>query len=131
MRIINNTSDLKLAIRQLELKEANELNMLKGQFKATTESLKPLNIIKNTFKKAAASPDLKSDVFNAAIGLTTGVLAKKLMIGKTANPFKKLMGIGLEMLVANKIAKNADSIKSAGNMVIKKIFSKKDDGVTS
>lgn len=127
MKLINTSADLKLAIRQLELQQANELIVLKEQFKETSESLKPLNIIKNTFKKAAASPDLKTDVFNAAIGLTTGIIAKKLMIGKTLNPFKKLLGIVVEMAVANKVSKNAEGIKSTGSVIFKKLFSKKED----
>ena len=91
-------------------KKARELILLKEQFQETKEGFKLINIIKGTFKKAVSSPDLKTDAFNAAIGLTTGILAKKLMIGKTINPFKKLLGIIVEMTVANKVAKNADDI---------------------
>ncbi len=115
-----------MAIRQLEQQQADEFILLKEEFKKTSESLKPINILKNTFKQAVAAPDLKTDVINAAIGLTTGIVAKKLMIGKTLNPFKKLFGIIVEMAIANKVAKNADGIKSTGTAIFKTLFSKKE-----
>lgn len=126
MKLITTSAHLKLAIQELELKQANELILLKEQFNKTSESLKPINLIKSTFKHAVASPDLKANVFNAVIGLATGVVAKKLMIGKTINPLKKLLGVILEMTVANKVTKNADEIKSTGSTIFKKLFSKKD-----
>lgn len=126
MKVITTSADLKLAIQQLELRQASELTLLKEEFNKTSESLKPINIIKRTLKNAVASPDLKTDVFNAAIGLTTGILAKKLMIGKTINPFKKVLGIIVEMAVANKVAQNADGIRSTGSTILHKLFGKKD-----
>lgn len=126
MKLITTSAHLKMAIQELELRQANELILLKEQFNKTSESLKPINLIKSTFKNAVSSPDLKTDVFNAVIGLATGVVAKKLMIGKTINPFKKLLGIIVEMTVANKVSKNADEIKSTGSTIFKKLFSKKD-----
>ena len=129
MKSITTSADLKMAIQQLELQQANELFLLKEEFRATGESLKPLNIIKRTFKNAVAGPDLKTNVMNAAIGLATGIVTKKLMIGKTINPFKKLLGALLEMAVANKVSKNADDIKSTGTAIFKKLFSKKEDAV--
>ncbi|MEP7238647.1 MAG: hypothetical protein ABI685_12300 [Ferruginibacter sp.] len=126
MSSITTSADLKKAIQQLELQQANELILLKAEYKITVEHLKPLNLLKNAFKKAVTSPDLKTDVFNAAIGLTSGVLAKKLMVGKTINPLKKLLGIIVEMTVAKKVTKNADEIKSAGSMILNSIFHKKE-----
>ncbi len=129
MHTIATSADLKLAIRQMQLQQANELTGLKQEFIKTRESLRPINLIKSTFKKATASPDLKTDVFNAVIGLTTGILTKKLMMGKSTNPFKKVLGIVLEMVIANKVAKNADDIKSTGNVILNKIFRRKDTAV--
>ena len=129
MQTIQTSADLKRAILELEIRQANELVMLKAAIKNTAESLKPFNLIKNSLKDAARSPDLKVDVFNAAIGLTTGILAKKLVIGNTINPFKKLLGIILEMAVANKVIKNADDIKSTGNSLLHKLFKRKEEPV--
>lgn len=125
MQSITTSANLKAAIQQLELQQAEELFLLKEELLRTAESLKPINIIKNTFKEAVASPDLKTDLINSAIGLTTGILAKKVIIGKTLNPLSKLLGVALEMFVANKVSANTSQIKSLGNNIMKKLFNKK------
>jgi hypothetical protein len=129
MKPITTSADLKMAIQQLEQQQAYEFALLKEEFHATGEKLKPLNIIKRSFKNAVSGPDLKTNVMNAAIGLATGIVTKKLMVGKTINPLKKLFGALLEMAVANKVSKNAEDIKSTGTAILKKIFRKKEDTV--
>ncbi len=129
MKSITTSADLKTAIRKLELQQAHELVLLKEAYIKTCESLKPVNIIKSSFKDLVAAPGLKTDVINAAIGLTTGIVAKKLMIGKTINPFKKLLGIIVEMAVAGTVAKNTDEIKAAGSAIFKRLFTKKEEPV--
>ncbi len=125
MNSIKSSADLKMAIKQMELKQANELILLKDEFRNTVEGLKPMNLIKGAFKKATSSPDMKTDVLNAAIGLTTGFVTKKLMMGRSTNLLKKILGIVLEMTIANKVAKNADVIKTTGNIIFNKFFAKK------
>lgn len=129
MTSINTSEELQAAIKELEVEQARQLVLLKEQFEETRESFKLINIIKGTFKKAVSSPELKTDALNAAIGFTTGILAKKLMIGKTINPFKKILGIVLEMTVASKVAKNADGIKSVGGSILNMLFRKKKEPV--
>lgn len=124
MHLITTSADLKTAIQQLELQQAKEWPLLKEEFLKTVESLKPINIIKNTLKEAVDLPDLKTGIINSAIGLTTGILAKKIVLGKTLNPLSKLLGVALEMFVANKVAKNTGEIKSFGNIIIKKLFNR-------
>ena len=125
MQSITTTKELKAAIEQLELQQGNEFILMKEQFHKTKEGFKLVNIIKGTLKDAVSEPGLKTDVLNAAIGLTTGILAKKLMIGKTFNPFKKLLGIIIEMAVAKKVVNNADGIKSVGGSIFNSLFRKK------
>ncbi len=131
MNSITTSAGLKNAILQLEEQQSKELVLLKEEFNRTREGLKPINIIKSSFKELVDTPDLKTDVINAAIGLTTGILAKKIMVGKTINPFKKLLGIVVEMVVGNTVAKNTDEIKAAGSAIFKTLFSKKEEKTTS
>lgn len=126
MNSITTSAALKTAIKQLELEQKESLSALKEEFSELQESFKLRNIIKSTFKAAVNVPDLKTDLVNAAIGLTTGIMAKKMIIGKTINPLKRLAGIALEMFVANKVTKNADQIRSTGNVILNKIFKKED-----
>ena len=126
MRSITTSEELKAAIQQLELQQADELIALKEQFHKTRESFKLLNIIKGSLKEVVSSPDLQAGALNSVIGFTSGILAKKLMIGKTINPFKKLLGIVVEMVVGRSVAKNADEIKSAGSSIFNTLFRKKE-----
>lgn len=123
---ITTSEELKAAILELELQQASELIALKAQYYETRESFKLVNLLKSKFKEVAGDPDLKTDAINAAIGFTSGILARKLMIGKTINPFKKLLGIAVEMVVASKVVKNADGIKSAGGSIFNMLFRKKE-----
>ena len=56
MASITTAAELKNAIQQLEVKQAGEFKLMKEEFKNTYENLKLINIIKNTFKQAAAAP---------------------------------------------------------------------------
>jgi hypothetical protein len=122
MEKITTAADLKKTISELEYKKVSEWKALKEEFLITAENIKPINILKKTLKNAISAPDLKDNIINTAIGLTTGFVAKKTLIGKTHNPFKKLLGLFLEMTVANKIVNNADNIKSVGGIILKKII---------
>ncbi|MBK8521251.1 MAG: hypothetical protein WAT20_03470 [Ferruginibacter sp.] len=126
MKSITTSGELKAAIQQLELQQADDLILLKEQYFKTKEGFKLVNLIKSKFKEVAGDPDLKTDAINAAIGFTSGILARKLMIGKTINPFKKLLGIAVEMVVASKVVKNADGIKLAGGSIFNRLFRKKE-----
>lgn len=126
MHAITTSAELKAAIHQLELEQKENFISLKEEFGRTQENFKLINIIKSTFKAAVDVPDLKTDLVNAAIGLTSGIVAKKLIIGKTLNPLSKLLGVALEMFVANKVTKNAGQIRSTGSLIMDKLFKQKD-----
>jgi len=126
MKPITTSEELHAAIQELEIQQASELLILKEQYFKTKEGFKLTNLIRSKFKETISDPDLKTDALNAAIGFTSGILAKKLMIGKTINPFKKLLGIAVEMAVAGSVAKNADGIKSAGKSIFNMFFRKRE-----
>ncbi len=118
------TSDPFVLLNQLiVIKEAEQLQQgkaLKAHFRETYESLKPINILKSTFKKAATSPSLKSELANTAIGMTTGFLAKKLFGGDSNNPIKKLVGSLIGSFIGSKAEDNAEGIKSLGSFLVNK-----------
>lgn len=118
--------DFYAKIQELELQKEQDLLALKAQFTETYEALKPLNFIKNSLGEILESSDLKTDIFNATLGITSGFVAKKVIIGETHNPISQLAGNVLEMVVANKVFKNAEGIKSIGTFLIQKIFQKKE-----
>ena len=125
MEKITSISLLKQKIVMLEIQQANELIILKEQGKATYESIKPINLIKNGIKELASEPNLKGDLVNTALSLATGYLSKKVIIGSTHNPIKQLLGNFLQAGVSSLVSKNADEIKSVVYSLLKNIISKK------
>ena len=122
MQKITTSLDLKNAIQELEFQQAQEWPLVKEQFFIVYENTKPLTIIKNTIKNALLGPDLTTTAVNAAVGLATGFITKKIVIGSTANPLLKFAGLILEMVVANKVNENSEGLKSIGIKLLKKIL---------
>jgi hypothetical protein len=114
MQKINSETDLRVAILQLETKQAEEGKILKENALLAYESIKPINLIKNTFREAAESKDLKDNILNTTVGVSAGYLSKIIFQGLTNNPVKKLLGTAVMFGITNLVAKNPAVVKSAG-----------------
>ncbi len=123
MQNINNSTGLKEAILLLEVQQNRQMIELKSQFKAVQQSFTPMNLIKSTFRDFKEAPDLKTNLLNTAIGLTTGILSKKLLLGGSHNPLLKIVGTLVEIGVAGIVTKHPEGIKATGMSLFKKIFS--------
>lgn len=108
----NETDALDLRIRELREKRVKELRLLVAQFQTTQESLKPLNLIKSTIKKVSTSTEIKDNVLGSILGLGTGLLSKKLMVGSSHNSIKNLFGTILQFAIGNVVSKRTEGIKS-------------------
>jgi hypothetical protein len=129
MQKINSAKELRDAILQLERKKADEEKMLREQFHLVCDSLKPINLIKSSFKEVIASGDLKNNILNTSIGLTVGYLSKILFERVSNSPIKKFLGTALLFGITNVVSKNSEGIKSMGNRVMKIISSKRSNGM--
>ena len=118
MKTVSETDALNEAIIKLKHKRVYELELLKEQFHTTYESLKPINLIKNTFSEVSSSPEVKKNILDNVIGLGTGFISKKLLIGNSRNPFKRIIGTILEFAVASVVSKHADGIKSTSQNIL-------------
>lgn len=112
MKNTNQADALKDAIALLESKQAGELQLLRQQFHITYDSLKPMNLIKKGLQDITALPDLKNGLINNAIGLATGYLSKKVLIGATRNPIKRILGTVLEFAIAGLVTKQVEQAKA-------------------
>lgn len=117
---------LKESIALLEIQQANDEQLLKEQFKITYAALSPTNLIKNTFHELVQAPDFKEDLLDTAMGIATGYVSKKIVVGNTHNPIKQIMGILLQLAITSIVSKNADGIKSTIMLFINKMTSKKE-----
>jgi len=119
MKKINSEATLRDAIVQLEHRRADEEKMLREQFHLACESMKPINLIKSTFKEAIASPDLKDNILNTSVGLAAGYVSKLLFVNVSHSPLKKLLGIALQFGITKLVAKNPEAVKSLGRGLMK------------
>ena len=124
MKNRNETDALNELILVQEMKYANDLEQLKEQFHIAYESVKPINLVKNLFHEVTASPEIKNDLLSNVIGFGTGFLSKKLLLGSTHNPIKKVFGTLFEFAVANSVSKHTDGIKTIGGNLLKHFLKK-------
>src|SRR4051812_38915009 len=91
---------LNQLILEKEAEHEAEGRLLKEDLRRVAESLRPVNIIKNTFKDLVSAPGIGTSLADSAIGLSAGFIAKKVFVGSSDNLFKKLAGFAVEMIVA-------------------------------
>jgi len=109
----------------LENKKRLQEAELVSQFKATKESLSPMNLIKNGFSKLTEhGPEFGESILKTITGLGVGVLSKKLFIGKSSSIIKKALAPVLEFFVAKTAISNADKVKAYGMSIYNNFFKK-------
>jgi hypothetical protein len=125
MQQITSTVDLKEAIRQLEIKSNLEETCLKEDFQYALKSLNPFNILSDTIDRATSTPLLLDNIIGTLLGLATGFLSKKIIIGKTGNRLRVLFGSVIQYVVLNLISQRSNAIKSIGLHLVQSIFKNK------
>lgn len=127
MKGIKSGEELKAKIAELEKQKDVEEAAIKYEFKETYETYKPANILKNTLAEVSASPTFKHNLLNVALGLGAGYLSKKLVVGRSAGLFKRVIGTALQFgvtsLVAKKGTEDDPQAKKRGSL-LKRIFSR-------
>jgi len=125
MQKITSTAGLKRAIQLLEAEKAANGKLLKEQFISTYESFKPASLLRSTLQDISSSPNLIENVIGTALGLGAGYLSRSILPGVTAMRFGKLLSPILQVGVTNFVAKQSGSIRSAGELMLLRIFRKK------
>ena len=129
METITSVVSLKNAIQLLEAEQTVKGIILKEQFQLTFESLKPINILKNTLKEVSSSPLLIDNILGSVVGLATGYLSKKIVVGASGNIFRNILGSILQFGVTNVVSRHPEGIKSIGQSIFQLLFRKKEDSV--
>jgi hypothetical protein len=126
MENITSVTGLKNAIQLSEADLTVKEQILKKQWQLTYESLKPASLLKGTLKDIVSSPYLIDNLLGTTVGLATGYLTKKIVIGASGNLFRKLFGSVMQIGITNAVAHHPDTIKSLGQAIFQRIFHKKD-----
>jgi hypothetical protein len=127
MSHIKTLIELRKEIAELEITQVSARQDLVVQLRLTYESLRPANLIKHTFKELTTAPDVKLDFLNSIMAMAAGFLSKKLLVGKSHNPLKQVVGTMVQLGVTNLVTRNGNVIKSAAFRILTSFFVKKKD----
>lgn len=128
MQKIESGSELNEAIRRLEEKQADDEIKLKEQFYLAFESIRPINLIKSTFKDSAASRELIDYTTKVSVGLVAGYFIKKSIQGRANNSLRSLFGSALLYVIADAAANHPEAVKSLGRGMLNLLRSKPVNG---
>jgi hypothetical protein len=109
---------LNESIQLLEQRQEMEWLSFTDQLNSIRESAKPANIMKGIWNDLTTSPDLSSNVSAVAVGMAAGYLSKKIVVGNSHNPLKKLIGILIQSGVSFAISKNPDLVDTVTDKVM-------------
>ncbi|HEY4966778.1 MAG TPA: hypothetical protein VII28_10280 [Puia sp.] len=122
-----NAQDLSRAIAELELTAAAQKKEIDNTFVVVTENLKPANLVKSGVRSVLSGTH-NDELVNILIGLGTGFISRKLLLGKPHGFVGKTVGKALQWGMAGLVSKNAEGIKEKAGMVIDWIFRKNKSG---
>jgi|SRR5450432_1026830 len=120
---ITNVAQLHSTIAELQNKAYAQERDIAENFKSVTESLKIQNIVKHSLGSLFKGQD-KENIVNILLGLTSGFISRKLLLGKTGGLIGKNLGRVIQWGVAGLVSKNADKIKEKSSEIIDKYFKK-------
>ena len=118
---------LKEMIRVLEVKQAEEGQVLKEELITTYENLKPSNILKNVVREFYSSEHLKDELISTAISVTSGFISKKLVVGKSSNQILKLVGLAVQLGITTIVSKKMEVLKEAAIKFINRFVGEQDE----
>jgi hypothetical protein len=118
----NAVTKLKESIRVLEIRQAEEGQQFNAQLRITYESLKPINLIKNSIKDLADSFEMKNSLFETIFTIVSGYFAQRMIASPKSNIFKKLLGVLMQFGFSNIVLKNIETIRFFISDLIDKII---------
>ncbi len=127
MQNLSSSAVLKETIQLMEVEQAFEKRILKEQFYLTYERLKPANLLRSTIQDITSAPYLVDHIMSTAVGLCTGYLSKKIVVGTSGNIIRKFLGFLMQVGVTNTVAEHPDTIKSIGHFIYQRFLAKKRD----
>lgn len=109
---INSDKTLTEAIRNLEAQRILELEILKMHTELTLHELNPVNIVKekihdsiSNLGETVQSAGFKNGLLKSGIGLATGFLTKKILVGSNSGILKRILGTAVQAAVSGFVIK--------------------------
>jgi hypothetical protein len=120
-RKITNGAELEDAIAALEIKAAAQKRDIQESLAELSESLKPVNLVKESARFVFSGKN-REGLVNVLIGLGTGFLSRKLLLGKSHGVIGKTLGKAVQYGMAGIISQNAEKIKETAGIWIDRLF---------
>lgn len=126
MEPITSIEELKNAIQFLEFEHSVKKQLLREQVYLTYESLKPINLLKSILQEISSSQNTIDNILGTTVGLASGYISKKIIVGHSANAIRKLVGSLLQFGVTTIVAQHPDMIKSISQFIFQHFLRKKE-----
>jgi hypothetical protein len=108
MNKINHTETLHEAISLLKMQQVGQLDQLKEQYRDTYAHYKPSNVLKRSFNQLTSTAVFKGNIVSNIVGIGTGYLTKKVLLGSTPNIFRRFLGTLVQLAITNVVTKKAE-----------------------
>ena len=122
MQTPSNIDNLAKRIEYLEQKSAIEKEAISTEVSDFVQSLKPINILKSVIHSVKKSPDMKADILHGLVGLGTGFLTNKILLGSLHGPLKKILSVVFQAGITNAAVKYPEAIKEKGLSLLTKFL---------
>lgn len=109
-------------IEELEQKRSLHRTEIKQQIDIIHASIQPVNLINNSLDQLIHSKQLKINLVDIAIGATSGLIAKKLIVRDSHSISKELLGDAVQLFVAKEATQHSDAIRKVGMNLIRNLF---------
>lgn len=131
MEKITSTTELKNAIQILEAKQFAQGLELRRHFSEALMRFNPISLLMDTINGVSKSPDIVEKLIMSGVGLLSGFITRKAVVGSSGNIFRKLIGSAMQFGAANLVTQNAETIKMIGqylyNLFLSKMKNSKDE----
>ena len=112
---IKTQEELRKRIADLEVKKNMQQMVIKGQFEQVKVAVQPVNLVRNTFSRFAAIPEVRKTLIDTIVGFGMGYVAMKAQ--------KVLSEESLDHLVGNVVSNQLTKLenKNPESMVSKSV----------
>jgi len=124
---IASIGELEAAIVVLKAEQELKVQLLRNEFFTIVEGLKPINLIKDTFREGASSLNLFDSILGTVVGVAAGSLTRNVFVGASAGVIRKVMGSAFQLGVTNIVRRNTKAIKTFGRYITQRIFNRKEE----
>lgn len=112
MKALKQTDILDAKIATLKTKRAKEFMELKEQYFIVHHSFTVSNIVNQGISEFYKTATNKDNLFTTITSLLGGYISKKMLVGESQNPFKQILGYGVQFAVTQLISKISNQQKN-------------------